>query len=160
MKTKEKKMIIILVVVAIIIIAILLILRKPKDDVGESTNNPVASVDQQNTKVGEFAKVEQDGTITNTSQKVKESREMEGFKLSNINLKEVSGETILSARITNITDKKQESFFGNIVLLDKANNEIGRIPVKVSETESGETIEIEASITESYVNAYNFRLEK
>ena len=62
--------------------------------------------------------------------------------------------------VTNKTGETQQTFMGNIILLDKKNNEIGRIPVRISTMEAGETRDIEATITESYANAFNFKLEK
>ena len=154
MKKKEKKMILILIIVSILIIGVIWLLTRPKDETNSNkeTNNSAAQ--------GEYTKVEEDGTIVNTSEKLKEDKEMQGFELTNIEFKEKNGETILSARVTNKTGETQETFIGNIVLLDKKNNEIGRIPVRISTMEAGEVRDIEATITESYANAFNFKLEK
>ena len=151
MKKKEKKMILILVLISIVIIAIVFGVTRGKG----SKNNTVQNVDQ-----GEFTKVEADGTIVNTSEKLKEEKDQSGFTITNINFVKKGDETTLSARITNNTGADQGSFFGKIILLDKNGNELGRIPVMVSETKAGEAIDIEASITESYANAYDFKLEK
>lgn len=154
MKKKEKKMILILIIVSILIIGVIWFLTRPKDETNSNkeTNNSAAQ--------GEYTKVEEDGTIVNTSEKLKENKEMQGFELTNIEFKEKNGETILSARVTNKTGETQQTFMGNIILLDKKNNEIGRIPVRISTMEAGETRDIEATITESYANAFNFKLEK
>ena len=154
MKKKEKKMILILIIVLILIIGVIWFLTRPKDETNSNkeTNNSAAQ--------GEYTKVEEDGTIVNTSEKLKENKEMQGFELTNIEFKEKNGETILSARVTNKTGETQQTFMGNIILLDKKNNEIGRIPVRISTMEAGEVRDIEATITESYANAFNFKLEK
>lgn len=151
MKKKEKRMILILILVSILIVGIVWLVTRPKTN----KTNASGSVAQ-----GEFTKVDNEGTIVNTSEKINEDREELGFSITNVKLEEKNGETIISARITNKTESNQESFFGNIVLFDKQGNEIGRIPTMVSETQKGESIDIEASITESYVNAYDFKLEK
>ena len=122
-------------------------------------NNNVGGT-TENVEQGEFTKVEADGTIVNTSEKLKQTKENLGFSITNINFVKRGNETILTARVTNNTGAEQGSFFGKIVLLDKSGKEIGRIPVMISETQSGEAIDIETSITESYANAYDFRLEK
>ena len=144
-------MILILLLVSILIVGIVWLVTRPKTN----KTNASGSVAQ-----GEFTKVDNEGTIVNTSEKINEDREELGFSITNVKLEEKNGETIISARITNKTESNQESFFGNIVLFDKQGNEIGRIPTMVSETQKGESIDIEASITESYVNAYDFKLEK
>ena len=153
MKKQEKRMILILIIVSALIITIIWFVTRNKEDnnVGETTEN----VEQ-----GEFTKVEADGTIVNTSEKLNENKQNIGFEITNINFIKRGNETILTARVTNNTGAEQGSFFGKIVLLDKSGKEIGRIPVMISETQSGEAIDIETSITESYANAYDFRLEK
>ena len=153
MKKQEKRMLLILVIVSALIITIIWFVTRNKEDnnVGETTEN----VEQ-----GEFTKVEADGTIVNTSEKLNENKQNIGFEITNINFIKRGNETILTARVTNNTGAEQGSFFGKIVLLDKSGKEIGRIPVMISETQSGEAIDIETSITESYANAYDFRLEK
>lgn len=153
MKKSEKKIILILIIVSILIIGVIWFATKPKD---ESNNEETTD----NVAQGEYTKVEEDGTIVNTSEKLKENKEMQGFELTNIEFKEKNGETILSVRVTNKTGETQQTFMGNIILLDKKNNEIGKIPVRISTMEAGETRDIEATITESYANAFNFKLEK
>ncbi len=152
MKSKEKKGILILIGVGVLIVlAIWLFTRVGNNDKKEETNN---------LSQGEFTKVEQDGTISNTSEKLHQDREDSGFSITNISFGEVKGETVLKARVTNVTGQAQESFLGRIVLFDKSGNKIGEIPINISETQQGETIEIEAYITESYANAYDFKLER
>ena len=153
MKKQEKRMLLILVIVSALIITIIWFATRNKG------NNNVGGT-TENVEQGEFTKVEADGTIVNTSEKLKQTKENLGFSITNINFVKRGNETILTARVTNNTGAEQGSFFGKIVLLDKSGKEIGRIPVMISETQNGEAIDIETSITESYANAYDFRLEK
>ena len=153
MKSQEKRMLLILVIVSALIITIIWFATRNKE------NNNVGGT-TENVEQGEFTKVEADGTIVNTSEKLKQTKEDLGFSITNINFVKKGNETILTARVTNNTGAEQGSFFGKIVLLDKSGKEIGRIPVMISETQNGEAIDIETSITESYANAYDFRLEK
>ena len=153
MKSQEKRMLLILVIVSALIITIIWFATRNKE------NNNVGGT-TENVEQGEFTKVEADGTIVNTSEKLKQTKENLGFSITNINFVKKGNETILTARVTNNTGTEQGSFFGKIVLLDRSGNKIGRIPVMISETQSGEAIDIETSITESYANAYDFRLEK
>ena len=153
MKKEEKRMLLILVIVSALIITIIWFATRIKE------NNNVGGT-TENVEQGEFTKVEADGTIVNTSEKLKQTKENLGFSITNINFVKKGNETILTARVTNNTGTEQGSFFGKIILLDKSGNEIGTIPVMISETQNGEAIDIETSITESYANAYDFRLEK
>ena len=153
MKKQEKRMLLILVIVSVLIITIIWFATRNKE------NNNVGGT-TENVEQGEFTKVEADGTIVNTSEKLKQTKENLGFSITNINFMKKGNETILTARVTNNTWEAQGDFLGQIVLLDKRGNEIGRIPAMITETENGEAIDIETTITESYANAYNFRLEK
>ena len=153
MKKQEKRMLLILVIVSALIITIIWFATRNKE------NNNVGGT-TENVEQGEFTKVEADGTIVNTSEKLKQTKENLGFSITNINFVKKGNETILTARVTNNTGAEQGSFFGKIVLLDKSGKEIGRIPTMITETQNGEAIDIETSITESYANAYDFRLEK
>ena len=153
MKKQEKRMLLILVIVSVLIITIIWFATRNKE------NNNVGGT-TENVEQGEFTKVEADGTIVNTSEKLKQTKENLGFSITNINFMKKGNETILTARVTNNTGEAQGDFLGQIVLLDKKGNEIGRIPAMITETENGEAIDIETTITESYANAYDFRLEK
>ena len=153
MKKQEKRMLLILVIVSALIITIIWFATRNKE------NNNVGGT-TENVEQGEFTKVEADGTIVNTSEKLKQTKENLGFSITNINFVKKGNETILTARVTNNTGEAQGDFLGKIVLLDKSGQEIGRIPVMISETQNGEAIDVETSITESYANAYDFRLEK
>ena len=154
MKKQEKRMLLILVIVSVLIITIIWFATRNKE------NNNVGGTTTENVEQGEFTKVEADGTIVNTSEKLKQTKENLGFSITNINFVKRGNETILTARVTNNTGEAQGDFLGQIVLLDKSGNEIGRIPAMITETENGEAIDIETTITESYANAYDFRLEK
>lgn len=165
MRNEEKKGLLILIGVAILIISVIWLFTRNKSNEDKqpindpsSTTTSIASEDSASQ--GEFTKVEENGTIVNTSEKLNGSKEELGYSLTDITFGEVNGETVLKARVTNKTESAQSEFLGNIVLLDQSGNEIGRIPVNISETQPGETIEIEAYITESYANAYDFKLEK
>ena len=153
MKKQEKRMLLILVIVSALIITIIWFATRNKE------NNNVGGT-TENVEQGEFTKVEADGTIVNTSEKLKQTKENLGFSITNINFVKKGNETILTARVTNNTGEAQGDFLGQLVLLDKRGNEIGRIPAMITETENGEAIDIETTITESYANAYDFRLEK
>ena len=158
MKKKEKQGLLILIVVAILIIGVIWFVTRPKEEANVTnggTNTGTSSAAQ-----GEYTKVEEDGTVVNTSEKLKENKEESGFSITNIKFEEKNNETTLYARVTNNTGKAQEAFLAKIVLLDKKGKEVGRIPVMLSDMQEGEAIDIEASITESYANAYNFKLEK
>lgn len=151
MKKKEKKGLLILIVVAVLIIgAIWLMTRGDNGEQVATDGNGKEPI----------VKVEEDGTKVNVSEKLNKDKVNSGFEISNISYTQSNGETILKARITNRTGSEQSEFFGKIVLLDKSGKTIGNIPIMVSATQDGEATDVEATITEDYVEAYDFRLEK
>ena len=159
MKKKEKQRLLILVVVAVLIIGVIWFITRPKNEEIKG-NNGGTSAGTASLAQGEFTEVKDNGTVVNTSEKLNQNKEESGFLLTNIKLEEKNGETTLYATVTNKTEKEQAAFLGKIVLLDKKGKEVGRIPVMISDMQIGEAIDIQASITERYTNAYNFRLER
>lgn len=156
MKSSEKRGLLVLIGVVIIVIGIIWLITNNK----KTKNNEVETPKNGEVSVGEFTETENDGTVVNTSEKLKENKEIEGFKITSIRFEEKDGQSTLIANVTNTSGEAKEGFLVDIVLYDKAGNEIGRIPGNIIETIAGETIEMRAGITESYVNAYNFKLEK
>ena len=145
MKSNEKKGILILILVSIVIIAVIYGFTRGSKDNNTNTNSSQSSNTEQSqvdASRGEFTKTESDGTVVNTSDKLKENKVESGFEISNINFSE------------------KGNFMADIVLLDKEGKEQGRIPVAIPETQIGETVGIQAGINDQYANAYNFTLEK
>ena len=169
MKCNEKKGILILIIVGVIILAIIFAATRGNSNKNatntnsSSTNNNTtgnSEISQVDASRGEFTKTESDGTVVNTSEKLKENKVESGFEISNINYSEKDGHTTLEADVTNMTGTAQGNFMAEIVLLDKEGKEQGRIPVAIPETQIGETVGVQAGINDQYANAYNFRLEK
>lgn len=165
MKENEKRGILILIILSIVVVVVLVMIFRPHKNNeianGGTANQGQTNNGQINNGQGEYVKTNAEGEKVNTSEKINSTKEVGEYTLSNVSLKETNGETVMSARITNKSGRDQGGFFGNIVLVDKSNKEIGKIPVKVSDMKAGETREIGATITESYAeNAYDYRLEK
>lgn len=159
MKSSEKKGILILILVSVLIIVAIWMVTRPKNG-GTNNNGGSTQISQVDASQGEFTKVEQDGTVVNTSEKLKENKVESGFEISNISYSEKNGQSALVADVTNMTGKDQAGFMADIVLLDKEGKELGKIPVSITATKSGETIGIKAAITEKYANAYDFKIVK
>lgn len=151
MKTKEIKGLLILVIVAIVIIMGIWLLTR---------NNNENKTKEETIKNSEVVQVQEDGSKINISEKVKETREIEGIKIENIRITERNGQTMLVADLTNKTDAKKERFLVNIIIYDKQGKEMGTIPGVIGEMQAGETIEMQAGITEDYINAYDFKIVK
>ena len=138
MKKKEKRALLVLIMVAALIIGIIWVATRGNKD--EEVSGGQTTGEKE-----EIVKVEADGTKVNTSEKLNKDKKTDEFEISNISFTEKNGETILKARITKRTESAQASFFGKIVLLDKAGKTMGNIPILVSATQSGEAIDVEAT---------------
>lgn len=169
MKNQEKRNLFILILVAVIIIAVLVNIRNAKNAQGSEipeNNNSVTGQEvnpeqnQENEQLGEFEQLLEDGTKLNTSEELKKEKEIEGIKITNIQLTEQGGQTVLLADVTNSTEAETDVIGINIIVLDKEGQEIGKIPGAVSPLKPGETKQLNVGITEKYGNAYNFRVEK
>jgi len=169
MKKSEKKAILILILVCVLVIAVIwgmtTLSNRNNNNEQENfnevnkneTQREMSNVDPSR---GEFTQTESDGTVVNTSEKLKETKVESGFELSNINYSEKDGNTTFEADVTNMTGSNQGNFMADIVLIDKEGKEQARIPVAIPEMQIGETVGIQAGINDSYANAYNFRLER
>ena len=126
-----------------------------------TTIRKVSSDDKKQGEVSQTTVQKSDGTTVNISEKIKENKEIKGFKISNGEIKEKNGQTELVALVTNETGLDQSGFLVNVVLYDKEEKELGKIPASIIATKAGETIRIRAGITiKNYVEAYDFKLEE
>ena len=164
MEKNERKMKIILIAIIIIVLIVatvwLALLLTNKNNKMIQTTKTENQIQNETIEQKELTKKEDDGTIVNVSQKLNENKEIDGFIITNINFTEKDGNSEMLACITNKTGYAQEGFLVDVVLYSQQGNEIGRIPASVLPTEANETIQIRAKITENYINAYDFKLEK
>ena len=154
MKKNEKRMILILLLILIIAIIIFIVNKNKKED------NKEENINKNNITTEEFVEVLEDGTKANTSKELKRPKEIEGLEITNIQLTEKEGQTVLLANVTNSTEKDTEVIGINIVILDKKGEEIAKIPGAIPPLKTRETKQLNIGITEDYANAYNFRVEK
>ena len=89
-----------------------------------------------------------------------EDKNIDGLKISGINIEKTDTEIIVKMNITNTTKVNSRAFNGYIVVLDREGNDIGKVAVKVPDIEVNEIVTISADINEYYGNARDFRLEK
>ena len=146
MKILEKKGILTLIVILIIIIAIVVISKVVKEDKEEKTE--------------EYVEVLEDGTKLNVSEQLKESKNIDGIEIANIQLTEQNGQSVLLADATNTNNTNTGVMPINIIILDKDGNEIVKIPGVIAPLKAGETKQLNVGITEDYANAYDFKIEK
>lgn len=155
MKKKEKRMIAILVVITIIVIMIAIWLKYSKE--------PKEEVERQEVEVestGENVEVLEDGTKLNTSNKLKETKKINGMEISNFQLTEKDNVTLLLGTVTNTSSTKQGGYPVKVKIVDKQGNEMITVGAYLGELEPGESTQFNTSATFDCVNAYDFSISE
>ena len=124
MKKSEKRMILILIIVAIIVMAVLVNVKSKKgnDDVGD--NQDIAGAGENVVQNEEFVQVLEDGKKLNVSDKLSETKTFGNYEVSNIQLTEENGQSLILADVKNTGEVKSEETMIEITLLDKEEKEI------------------------------------
>lgn len=155
MKKKEKRMIAVLVIITIIVIIIAIWMKYSKE--------PKEEVERQQVKVestGENVEVLEDGTRLNTSNKLKETKKINGMEISNFQLTEKDNVTLLLGTVTNTSSTKQGGYPVKVKIVDKQGNEIITVGAYLGELEPGESTQFNTSATFDCVNAYDFSISE
>lgn len=159
MKKKEKRMIAILVVITVVVIIIAIVVKNQKE-----TKEPErAEIKNQETTIENQEKdVEllSDGTRVNTSNKLKETKEINGMEISNFQLTEKDNVTLLLGTVTNTSSTKQGGYPVNVKIVDEQGNEMITVGAYLGELEPGESTQFNTSATFDCVNAYDFSISQ
>lgn len=147
MKKKEKQMIAILVAITIVVIIIAIVLNKGKKEKVEEENIAVTE---------EFVDVLEDGTRLNTSNKLQETKKIDGMEITNFQLTEKDNITVLLGTVTNVSDTTKGGYPVNAKVIDKQGYEIITIDAFLGPLEPGKSTQFSTSATFDYANAYDF----
>lgn len=161
MKKSEKRMILILVIIAVIAIAIFVMVRGGNES--GMQQNAGGRVSQNGDSTGsnesqDLVEKLQDGTKLNISDKLSETKTFGNYEISNIQLTEKNGESLILADVKNIGSDKMEMKFADIKLVDKEGNEITTLSAIIGEVEPGATVQLQVSSTLDFSNAYDFTI--
>lgn len=157
MNKKEKIMIGILVILTAIVIIIAMTRNKQnKQEIAEEAKT------QEQTTIAqeEFINILEDGTRLNISDKLKETKKLEGMEISDIQLTEKNHVTLLLGTITNTSDTTQGGYPVAIKVIDKEGNEITTVSAYIGILEPRKTTQLNTSMTFDYANAYDFSIAK
>ena len=140
----NKKAIIIIVIILLVIIAIIKIIYKKnkKNTTDEESNQSYAQVMEDTSKV-------------NISEKMKETKDVDGLQVSNIKITETDNISSMKANITNTTSSEIPDTILEIKFVNKAGNEIVTVSGYVGKISPGETVPFEASIAANFADAYD-----
>ena len=154
MKKKEKQMIAVLIAITVVVIIIAIVFNKgEKEEIKEAKQENVAVKE-------EFVNVLEDGTRLNTSNKLKETKRINGMEISNFQLTEKDNVTLLLGTVTNTSGTKQGGYPVNVKIVDKQGNEMITIEAYLGELEAGESTQFNTSSSFDWVNAYDFTISK
>ena len=158
MKAKELMIVLLIIIVLLIVIIVAVNANKNKGN-EENTQTPAIGVVEEN-KVEEFVEVQEDGSKVNTSEELKKTKTIEGLEISNIRLVENNNVSQVVADVTNPTNGTLGDFPVEIIVKDKEGNEITRIGGYIDRVNAGETVQLNASATSDFANAYDFEIVK
>lgn len=171
MKKKEKRMIIGLIIVAAVIIATIVVfknVKKGNSGTGIAQNNGTTVSDAtgenpeekpEEKPVEEYVQNFDDGTKLNVSTKLNETKTVDGYEVSNIQLTNKDGITVILADVTNKTGKDQPEKPLVVKLFDKEGNELVKLDGMIEALKDGATAQLNMGVTADYANAYDFTIE-
>lgn len=175
MKKKEKRMIIGLIIVAVVIIVAIVVFKNTKkgnsgtgiaqnngttvsDATGENQGeNPAEKPEEK--PVEEYVQNFDDGTKLNVSTKLNETKTVDGYEVTNIQLTNKDGITVILADVTNKTGKDQPEKPLVVKLFDKEGNELVKLDGMIEALKDGATAQLNMGVTADYANAYDFTIE-
>ena len=158
MKAKELMIVLFIIIVLLIVIIVAVNANKNKGN-EENTQTPEIGVVEEN-KVEEFVEVQEDGSKVNTSEELKKTKTIDGLEISNIRLVENNNVSQVVADIKNPTNKTLGDFPVDIIVKDKEGKKITTIGAYIDKVNPGETVELNASATSDFANAYDFEIVK
>lgn len=126
-----------------------------KKEIEEMDNSNSGGIDKDSLN---NAKIENNVKI-NTSEKLSKDKDFEGLKFTNISLKEQNGVSNITATVINKSGKlfKEKNIL--FVFVNNNGNEMFEIPVLISDLGVEGQTQIDSSITEDVINAYDFKIE-
>lgn len=152
-KTKSKGILTLIIIGAMIIACIVIIKNNVKEKAKGNIEDAPSNIVKE-----EFVSV-QNGVKVNTSTKLKEAKEVKGYKIENIQLTNQNGTTMLLAEVTNMTARKTEEKFVEITLIDKQGKKLVTTTGIIGMLEAGKKDQISISMQFDYANAYDFKVE-
>ena len=158
-KKNKKKItlnpLIILIVIAVII-AIIVIININNNN-NKTENITPQGQEEQNTE--SYVEEIETGLKINKSTKLNEAKEVQGLKITNIQLSTKDGMTTLLADVINNSGTKTALKTVEITLIDKEGNELTKVTGIVDSLDVEDSKQLNIGMTSDYVNAYDFKVE-
>lgn len=153
MKRKE-----LIIVIGIVLVLLLVIIITRKGNNRNEQNEPKNTIVQNNNE--EYVVIQEDGSKKNTSEKLAQTKTIEGITISNIRLTESGGMSKILADLKNETNKKAGGYPVTIMILNKNGETVQEVTGYIDEIEAGKSAQLNAAATVDFANAYDFTIEK
>lgn len=151
MEKREKQSMIIIIIIIAIIAAIYIIAKS----INKDSDNKI----EQNDIIEQYAQNLTDGTKINTSTKLREEKNFQGLKISNIQFTNRNGKTELIADVENNTTEDTEAMLVDVILYDKEGKQIATMSGRISPIKKGEKKQFSTVSVLDHTDAYNFELK-
>ena len=152
MRKSEKRLILIVVLIAVIIIAILAVV---KNVVNKPDQEPAEQQPEE-----KYVEVSEIGERINKSEKIKETKYVDDLEVTNIEISQKDGISILKATIKNNTAEEKGDYPIILTMLDENDNEICKENGYIGKIAPGETKILNVSTMSDIANVYNLEITK
>lgn len=146
MSISRGKLLLICLIVVIVLVVIIVNVAKKDEDV------------KNNSDTSELITTTEDGTKTNTSSKLNETKTYNGLEITNINITEKGGVAQITAVVTNNTGISVEEGPLTINVKDKEGNVLQKVGAYAGSMKDGESRMINASINMDISNIYDLEV--
>lgn len=157
----NNKTIIVLVIAVIVLIVVSLILFYNYQNPKESEENLETNIaENNNLNYEKYVNILEDGTKLNSSVHFQTSKMFESMEITDIQLTEKDGVSLLIANVKNNTQETKGGYPIRITMLDDKQNEIATIEAYLKELKPGESTQLSTSATQDFANSYDFEITK
>lgn len=156
MGKSEKRLIVILAIITVVVIVIAIVVSNNKN----TENRTTKIIDTPSQEEEEFVSQLDDGTRLNTSDKLHETKTIDGMEITDFQLTEKDNVTLLLGTVTNTSSTTQGGYPVDVKIVDQQGNEIITIVAYIGSLEPGESTQFNTSATFDYANAYDFSITK
>lgn len=162
---KNNKIITMLIIIVVAIIGIILIWQnipknQEKNEIEKINTNEYENNQEVNDVIEKYVKELDDGTKLNISNKLNETKRLEGLEISNIQFTYKNGMSIVLADVENTTNQDISLTPINLKLYDEQGNVLESLDGLISEVKAGERTQLNIGVSNDLANAYDFTIEK
>ena len=146
-------MIMVIIVVALIAVGIVLLTLR---NINRRNNIEENKEESQTEK---YAYELEDGTKINNSNKLKETKRLDGLEIKDIQLVHQDGVSRIIGTVKNTRNEDRELTGIVITLYNDKGEELEKINGLISPVKANETVEMDVGISTDYANAYDLKIE-